>query len=81
MHFHPSVGLPFHLSCLDFSFSLEPPTDRRALDYTDDAANSSAAVFANLEVLDPYEAMGQEYPSYDLGKNSNLCIGYLHTQM
>ena len=81
MHFHPTVGLPFHLPCLDFSFSLEPQTDRLALDFTDDAANSSATVFTNLEVLDPYDAMGQDYPSLDLGKNSNLCIAFLHAQM
>ncbi len=52
-----------------------------ALDLTDDAANSSATVFTNMEVLDPYDAMGQDYPSLDLGTNSNLCIAFLHDQM
>ena len=52
-----------------------------ALDATDDAADSSALVLTTMAVLNPYDAMAQEYPSLDLGKNSNLCFAFLHDQM
>ncbi len=81
LHFHPTVGLPSHYRALTVPFLLEPLTDRMALDATDDAADSSAAVLTTMAVLNPYDAMAQDYPSLDLGKNSNLCFAFLHDQM
>ena len=52
-----------------------------ALNSTNDAANSSGPVFFEMAVIDPGDAMAQDYPSLKLGKNSNLCFAYLHDQM
>ena len=52
-----------------------------ALNATDDAANSSAPVYFTMGVLNPCDAMAQDYPTLDLGKNSNLCFAFLHDQM
>ena len=66
---------------MTFLSLLELLTDRLALDTSADAANTTATVFTTMTVMDPYDMMAQDYPSLDLGKNSNLCFAFLHDQM
>ncbi len=56
-------------------FLLDPPADRFALDATLDGGDDfSGPVYHDMVVLNPSDAMAQDYSSYNLGKNSNLCF-------
>ena len=55
------------------SFLLDPAVDRLALDASA-LLDYSGPVYHEMGVVHPEDAMAQDYHSFNLGKNSNLCF-------